>query len=254
MLLRVERDRAFADLALHAELRASDLPRRDRALATELSYGTLRLRGRIDALLDACIEGGLGRSQPAVRNLLRLGTYQILALSRIRNAAAVDETVELARAHGLEHATRFINAVLRKLASRVEEGRIRYPDPLEDPVGWLRDWGSLPEWLAERWLDRFGPEQAAELAETCLKPPPRTVHVSVGADPKALARRLGGRPCRFAPRGLTDLGQDPLRDPGFARGEFTVQDEASQLVELLVGAQPDETVVDCCAAFTGAQW
>jgi 16S rRNA (cytosine967-C5)-methyltransferase len=242
----VERDRAYADLALHAELRRSDLDRRDRALATELTYGSLRLRGRIDYELQSVLDRDLEKVDRNLRNLLRLGGYQLLFCSGIRQAAAVSESVDLAKNAGLGRAAGLVNAVLRQLARKAEA--TRFPDLEEDPVGYLMHWGSLPRWIAERWLDAFGPLEAAQLAESSLRPPPRTVRVSASADFDAVAKRLGGRPCRFAPRGLTELRSDPVQDRGFGEGEFSIQDEASQLVPQLLGAEPGETVVDCCAA------
>ncbi len=248
VLERVERDRAFADLALHAALRDSDLGRRDRALATELCYGTLRLRGRLDAALAQALDRPINRVEPRVWSLMRLGAYQILELDGVPNASSVDESVKLARSRGLDRAAGFVNAVLRSLAPPVEAGAGSNPAPTHDPAGYLRDWGSLPEWLADRWLSQFGLEEAIALAEACTRAPPRCVRVSPGVDLEEMARRLGGRPGRFAPDAVTGLTRDPVRDPGFARGELTVQDEASQLVSLLLGAQPGDTVVDCCAA------
>ena len=248
VLERVERDRAFAELALHAALRDSDLDRRDRALATELCYGTLRLRGRLDAALAQALNRPLNRVEPSIWSLLRLGAYQILELDGVRNAAVVDESVKLAKSRGLDRAAGFVNAVLRGLARLVEAGGVSYPDPKLDPARYLRDWGSVPEWLADRWLSQFGLEEAIALAEACTRAPPRCVRVSPGVDVLEVARRLGGRPGRFAPHAVTGLTRDPVRDAGFARGELTVQDEASQLVPLLLGAQPGDTVVDCCAA------
>ena len=246
MLVRVERDRAYADLALHAALHECTLPRAERALATELAYGTLRLRGRLDAALVQVVDRPLRSLELKLRNLLRLGAYQLLALRSVSAAAAVSQTVDLARELGLERATGLINAVLRSLARLGPE--LRFPSLDEDPVAHLRDFGSLPEWLAERWVRELGPASAAALAVACTQPPPRTVRGSPGIDREALAARLGGRPCTFAPDGLTDLRIDPTRDPGFERGEHTVQDEASQLVPLLLGARPGDRVVDCCAA------
>lgn len=246
MLVRVEADRAFADLALHAELRRAELGRRDRAFATELCYGALRLRGRIDAALEQVVDRDLSRIEPRVLNLLRLGAYQLLFLGGVRDAAAVSEAVELAKVVGLARAASFVNAVLRQLARRAD--RLSFPKPDEDPVGYLTRWGSLPEWLAERWLDQFGQAEAIALAEAMLKPPPRTIRVSQGVDLDEVVARLRGRRCRYAPRGVTGLRTDPVRDPGFEKGEFSLQDEASQLVPLLLGAELGETVVDCCAA------
>jgi 16S rRNA (cytosine967-C5)-methyltransferase len=181
-----------------------------------------------------------------LRNLIRLGAYQLLFCGGIRDAAAVSESVELAKGGGFERAAGLVNAVLRELTRQAET--VSIPDLEEDPVGHLSHWGSLPTWIAERWLQAYGPHEAAELAEACLRAPPRTVRVSEGADLEAVKKRLTGQPCRFAPRGITDLRSDPVQEGGFAKGQFTIQDEASQLVPLLLGVEPGETVVDCCAA------
>ncbi len=105
-----------------------------------------------------------------------------------------------------------------------------------------------PRWLAERWVAELGPEQAIALALSQARPPPRTVRLSPGADRQVISKRLAAMPCRYAPDGLRECRRDPVRDPGFERGEFSVQDEASQLAVLLLGAERGDTVVDCCAA------
>jgi 16S rRNA (cytosine967-C5)-methyltransferase len=248
VLERVERDRAFADLALHGALRDSQLPRRERGFATELVYGTLRLRGRLDAALEQVLERPLRKLEPPLRQLLRLGAYQLLCLPGARAAAAVDESVKLVKAGELARASGLVNAVLRRLARASESGELSFPALAEDPLGHLCRWLSLPEWLAERWLAELGPQAAAALAQTCLGPPPRTLRAAAHVDRDALARQLGGQPTRFAPHGITGLARDPVREPAFGRGEISVQDEASQLVPLLLGAQPGDTLVDCCAA------
>jgi len=247
VLERVESDRAWADLVLHAALRETDLERRDRAMATELAYGTLRVRGRLDAALAQVSGRKLEQLESRLLNLLRMGAYQVMFLDNVPHAVACDQTVQLARHGGLDRAAGLVNAVLRKLSEQHPKG-LRYAELAEDPLKHLTDWGSLPAWLAERWLQELGPEQAAELAGVCSRPPPRTVRVSPGQDVDALAERLRGRRGRYAPMCLTDLRLDPVRDEGFDRGEFTIQDEASQLVPLLVAAQPGESVLDCCAA------
>jgi 16S rRNA (cytosine967-C5)-methyltransferase len=247
VLERVERDGAWADLVLHAALRDTELERRDRALATELAYGALRLRGRLDAALAQVCDRKLEQLESKLLNLLRVGAYQLMFLDNVPNAVACDETVALARHGGLDRAAGLVNAVLRKLSEQHPKG-LRWADLRKDPVRHVADWGSLPVWLAERWVKELGPEQAAELAQVCVRPPPRSVRVSPGQDLDALAERLNGRRGTYAPACLTELRMDPVRDEGFDRGEFTIQDEASQLVCLLVAAQPGDTVVDCCAA------
>jgi 16S rRNA (cytosine967-C5)-methyltransferase len=248
VLERVERDRAYADVCLHAALGTAQLDRRDRGFATELSYGALRLRGRLDAALAQTLDRPLLRLESQLRNLLRLGAYQLLCMTNIPDPAVVDETVTLARKLGLERATGFANAVLRGLARKRDEGGIAYPDFAADPVGHLETWGSLPRWLAERLVTELGPDEALAFAVVCAEAPPRTVRVTARGDRDRVAMELGGRPTAFAPNGVTAATLDPVRAPGFDRGEYVVQDEASQLVPLLVGAEPNDTVVDCCAA------
>ena len=130
ILVRVERDRAYANLLLDIQLRRQRLSPRDRALATELCYGVLRHRGTIDFLLCKVLDRPLEAVDVEVRNLLRLGAYQLFYLTKIPTYAAVHETVRLAR-----RGTRtFVNAILRALERR---GPLREEELPEDPVrGW----------------------------------------------------------------------------------------------------------------------
>jgi len=115
ILCRVEEDQAFADLALEAALERAKLPARDRALTTEIVYGTLRWQRRLDWILAPHSRRRLDRLDPWVRNLLRLTTYQLQFLDKVPAYAAVNDAVALAkrRVHG--EAAPFVNAVLRSL-------------------------------------------------------------------------------------------------------------------------------------------
>lgn len=248
VLERVERDRAFAEIVLHGAFPEAQLERRDRALATELSYGTLRLRGRVDAALQQSLDRPLRRIESEVRNLLRLGAYQLICMNGIPDAAVVHETVLLARKLGFERATGFTNAVLRGLARKRDERGIVWPDPVLDPIGNMETWGSLPRWLAERLVAELGPEEALAFAEVNAKAPPRTVRVTARGDVERVAHDLGGQRTTYAATGVSQLLHDPSRGAAFDRGDFVIQDEASQLVPLLLGAELSDTVVDCCAA------
>jgi 16S rRNA (cytosine967-C5)-methyltransferase len=253
VLLRVQEEGAFADLALRAALDDADFSPRERALATELVYGTLRRRGQLDFLLARVADTPLAALEPEVLCALRMGAYQIACLERIPERAAVDETVRGLRDLGLGRAAGFANAVLRRLAER---WRGLLPPALDDdPVAHLRDALSVPEWLAERWVARFGPEEAAALAQALLAVPPRCARANRARTSRdALLAELRPRfpeaaPCRFAPDGIRLGGRgDAVRDPAFAAGLFTVQDEASQLVVELLDPQPGERVLDACAA------
>lgn len=253
MLERVDRTRAFADLSLHNALMRADLSSADRALCTELVYGTLRWRGRIDHALSQFLDRDLDRLDAGVASALRLGAYQILFTDRIPASAAVDQAVRCARSMGAERATGLVNAVLRRLAA--ERDTLRVPDLKDDPEAHLVHGLSLPPWIARLWIDQFGPVAAAELARASNDPPPLTVRANrTRTDVDELAEELRERfpdvtRCRHAQAGLV-LGRkgSPGRDPAFLDGRFTVQDEASQLVVDLLDPRPGDRVLDVCAA------
>jgi 16S rRNA (cytosine967-C5)-methyltransferase len=254
VLERVERAGAYADVLLHALLGRGDLAAADRAFATDLVHGTLRWRGRLDFLLAHVLDRDLDKLEPLVANALRLGAYQIvLGGGRIPPEVAVDESVRCVRAAGAERATGLVNAVLRRLAA--EHARVALPDPARDPLGFLTHALSLPAWLAARWLELFGPDEAMALARACNEIPPLVVRVNrLGVERDALVAELRARfpeaePCRFAQGGVR-LGRrgNPALDPAFLAGRFTVQDEASQLVVALLDPRPGDRVLDVCAA------
>ena len=232
---RVQRAGAYADLALHHALVQSRMPAADRGLATELVYGTLRWRGRLDYLISRALDKDLGKLEPLVTSALRVGTYQIFFSDRIPDNAAVDEAVRCVRALGIERATGLVNAVLRRLS---REGKsYTLPTLEDDALGHLVHACSLPEWLAKRWLDQYGAEDAAELAQVMNEPAPLTVRANRTRTTRdellkdLLARYPDAKICRYAPDGLVlgrkgDVGQDPR----LLAGDMSVQDEASQLI------------------------
>jgi len=253
VLERVEKARAFADLALSAALGSTPLGARDRAFATELVYGTLRWRGRLDHLLGQVVDRPLDALEPVVRTLLRLGAYQILFCDGVPVSAAVDQSVRSARVLGAERAAGFVNAVLRRLAQRADA--LVLPALADDPLAHLEHALGLPAWIASRWLEQLGPLEAAALAEASNAAPPLTARVNplrLTRDAllaELLPRFPKAQPCRFAAGGIVlGHGGAPGSDPAFMAGLFSVQDEASQLVVDVLDPQPGERVLDACAA------
>jgi 16S rRNA (cytosine967-C5)-methyltransferase len=250
---RVQRAGAYADLALHHALVQSRIPAADRALATELVYGTLRWRGRLDYLIEKALDRDISKLEPLVTSALRVGAYQLFFSDRIPANAAVDEAVRCVRAMGLERATGLVNAVLRRLAR--EGDSIEFPKLETDPIDHLVHAESLPRWLAKRWLEEFGAEEAARLATTLNQAAPVTVRVNrTKTTREALLPELAERfpdatACRYSPDGII-LGRkgDAGQDPTFLSGQISVQDEASQLVVHLLDPQPGERILDTCSA------
>ncbi len=253
VLVRVFRDDAFAAAVLDAELeRNVQLEGRDRALATELVYGTLRTQRWLEQRIARHAPRGIDSLGPLVRATLVVAAYQILALSRIPAFAAVNEAVSAARfARGAKVAG-FVNAVLRKVAAEPKpsahdlacaafdslDGAVA--DALERAVGRdgaiaLLGSGEVPSSglriedpaRREEWVSRWSTESADQ----------RGASFVVGRhSPLAVVVRGAGR--------VVDL-------PGFAEGAFTPQEEGSQIVALALGARPGETVLDACAGRGG---
>jgi 16S rRNA (cytosine967-C5)-methyltransferase len=251
-ILRRVDEGAYADLALDAALEAnSPMDPRDRALVTELVYGVLRQRGRLDFALSRFCRKALAKVEPRVLCLLRLGAYQLLALDRVPARAAVHETVELARREGLERATGFINGILRSIDR--EGDRLPWPSP-DSTLAYLENVLSLPRWLAGRWQKDLGREEATALAEAFLRPAPFTLRVNtLRMGREAYLERLRGAgheavPTRYAPEGVTVTARGEAPLPGGAEGWFQVQDEASMLIARLLDPEGGDRILDACAA------
>ena len=254
VLRRVEATQAYANLLLDARLGASRLSAADRALATELTYGVLRWRGRIDWILGQVLDRPIASLERTVRLTLRLGAYQACLLSRVPDFAAVDEAVELARRQGRPEAAGFVNAVLRAVIRWRDRGEA---GPPEDSLEYWSSIGSHPRWLAERWIERMGPVEAGALMAANNTVPPATMVVNgVRAEPPAVRAALAAVATvttgRYVAEALSVKGAGRIAElPGFREGWLVPMDEAGALPVLALDPQPGERVLDACAGGGG---
>ncbi len=251
-LVAIERGTA-AGPALDAGLVGVADPR-ERALATELTYGVTRWRGALDAELRPLCRQPLSRLTPAVRAAMRLGLYQLRHTDRIPAYAAVAASVDLARRHDRPEAAGLVNAVLRRAA-----GRGAGASPAQDTVlasaTDLAAAYSHPEWLVRRWLARLGPEDTRRLLEADNRPPALSLRANgVRVDGEALRAELAAagldcRPGRWVPEAVEVVhGGAPADLPALRAGRCTVQGEASMLVGHVADPQPGEFCLDIAAA------
>ncbi len=252
ILYRVENQKAYADLLLDHHLRSGNLVDADRGLLTELTYGTLRWRGKIDGQLAPLLKRSLADTDPLIRNLLRITLYQLLFLDKIPAYAAVNEAVEIAKATKPKSAG-FVNGVLRSLLRKLAKGEQRGES--ETAATNLAEEYSHPQWLVDRWREYFGEEQARALMLANNQRTPLVVRVNLR---KASREELlenwraagiaadAGTASPQAIRLPTGVSVEAL--PGFSEGWFQVQSEASQLVAYLVGPALGEIILDACAA------
>ncbi|EST24254.1 hypothetical protein N566_25085, partial [Streptomycetaceae bacterium MP113-05] len=256
-----ERD-AYANLVLPPLLRkaraAGDLDTRDAALATELVYGTLRHQGTYDAILTECVDRPLRAVDPPVLDVLSLGAHQLLG-TRIPTHAAVSATVELARVVLGDGRARFVNAVLRRIATDDLEGWLdRVAPPYDDdPEEYLGVRHSHPRWVVSALWDALGGGRRGmeELLAADNERPEVTLVARPGraTEEELLATAVDAVPGRWSPYAVRlSEGGDPGTLDAVRDGRAGVQDEGSQLVALALTAAPlddgpDAAWLDACA-------
>jgi len=252
ILLAAESRSAYSDRLLETRLREARLSPSDAGLVTALVQGTLRNRSHLDHHLTAFTNGGFEGLPAPIRAALRLGAFQMLFLTRVPGSAAVDESVELAKAYGHPGTAGIVNAVLRRLA---KGERAPLPDPGTDLAGNLSILHSHPRWLTERWLSRYGAEEAARLLAADNTEPSVSVRANAHRiRPNALAAALKaeGHEAVPGPNGgpilLVGRGYVASRSPLFREGALSLQDEAESAVVLILDPKPGEVVLDLCAA------
>ncbi|HSU16701.1 16S rRNA (cytosine(967)-C(5))-methyltransferase RsmB [Longimicrobium sp.] len=235
-------DRAFDHLAQR-------LDSRDRGWAQELVYGTFRLRGRIDHMLGALLRDGLASLDPDVLDVLRLGAYQLLEMDSVPAYAAVSQSVDLARIAGAPRAAGLVNGVLQNLQRRRET--LRFPDFDRDPAAYLETWGSHPRWLVERWIARWGADDARALVEADDRRPELYIRpLGISAD-EARARlgeaEIASEPVAFSPDSVKILPPAGALE-ALAAVPAVVQDPAAALVVRYAAVPEGATVIDLAAA------
>ena len=254
VLYVIEAEQAYTDVALRQMLGDSALERRDRAFVTACVYGVVRWQGRIDWLLSQACSRPLDSLTPWIRNILRLGAYQCLWMERVPARAAVHASVGLARRFGHAGVAGLVNGVLRTLLR--QHAAYALPDAHAQPAAHLAVAHSHPQWLVERWLDRYGWTRTQALCAANNRPRDVMLRVNtLRTTPQALAQRLMQeglqhvRPSRLLAEALVVQGTSRLDVlPSYRDGLFQVQDEGAMLVAPLCRAQPGQRVLDACAA------
>ena len=258
VLLRVEREESYAAELLHSA-RLAKLPSRDHGLATELVMGVLRWQSLLDRRLAAASSQQLERLDGEVLAALRLGVYQLQFLSRVPARAAIFESVELVKAARKRSAAPFVNAVLRKIAGAGAEDIFAEIGKSPDSMTLAQN-AAHPPWLVARWIEHYGLEATRHICIQDQTVPGTTIHIhddeSHGdqfgqTDAELAAAGVQLSPGRLLSAARHVLSGDVTGTRAYQEGRISIQDEASQLVALLVGRGEkivDCTILDCCAA------
>ena len=250
ILCRVE-DGAYANHLLDTHRRA--LPPRDRDLLQHLVLGTLTWRQKLDHILNVYLPSPIHKQQPAVRNLLRLGVYQLEHLDRVPPYAIVNESVTLARKTQGASASRFVNAILRGIAENRKS--VSYPNAQTQPVEHLAITQSHPPWMVKRWIDRYGFDNTQKLCQINNTKPILTIRTNTLKNtPQELQKHLSQENIQ-----ADTIDQHPqmlaiphpstlFQTTAFQKGLFFVQGVGAASVTDLLNPQKNETILDMCSA------
>ena len=244
-LCRMESSGGYSNLSLDAAIKKYDPDPRDRGLLTQLVMGVVEKQTTLDYYISALAGANDKKIEPEVRMILRLGLYQLMFCDRIPPHAAVSETVALAP----RRATGFVNALLRNYMRR--SGEITLPD---DPIQNMSVKYGYPEAICRRLVADYGEERTAAILAAMNQPPMLTLRANtLRLTRDELLGRLRDAGYDAAPTPLADTGvvlpTAPVVDmPGFEQGDFTVQDEASQLCTAALDAKAGMRVIDVCSA------
>lgn len=248
---------AFAEPLLDEALSDGRIPKlKDRRLLTQIVYGTLRMQGRLDWIIAQLYKGNAVELEADVRNILRIGLFQLIFTERIPGYAVCNEAVSIAK-ESSPKAAGLVNAVLRNAIRR--RNTISYPDEKEDPALFISAYHSHPLWLVEKWMAEYGIEETKAICQANNEIPPAVVRANrlkaarEEVMPKMHREGFDVSPTNYSPDGVV-INHAPvvLRDAEiFKAGLVQMQDEASQLIAYLVAPRPGEGILDLCAGTGG---
>ncbi len=243
---------AYTNIALNTVLKKSEFDLRERKLVSMLVYGTISYKYTIDRILEKFTKRSINSIDKRVRNILRLGTFQLVFCDSIPDYPACNESVSLAKLVTNKSASGFINAVLRNIAR--SDNRLELPDKEQKPVEFLSLKYSMSEEIIKKLMVAFNLEQTESFCEACLQKPDLFIRInnfktqidivtdslsSKGFNVKSvesdlLTLRIEGS------AGLFDTDE-------FKEGLFYVMDESAVLPVMALNPKPGQNILDCCA-------
>ncbi len=246
VLYEVEKNGAYPGIELKKQLSASELSPVDRGFATELVYGVLKNRTRLDFIISKYSKQKLKKISDWIINILRMGVYQIVFLDKVPLSAAVNESVKLAKRYGHQASSGFVNGVLRNVG---RSGDVQYPEGRE----YYEVFYSHPKWLVDMLFDQYG-EDAKVIIENNNKVPATTVRVNAlttTADDviKALTEKgitVEKTKCENILK-ITGFG-DISKLPQYVDGLITPQGLSSYMAAEAVEPNNGEVIMDLCSA------
>ena len=257
ILDHVSQTNSFASSLLDENLDLNELSGTpDGRLLTHLVYGVLRFQGHLDWILAKLFRGDFGKMEESIKNILRVGLYQLKLSDRLPAFAVVDEAVKIAKIIRPAQSG-LVNAILRNYLR--EGNNIVFPSLEKKPAEYIAAYHSHPLWLVKRWIKILGITDTQSLCAANNEMPPLTLRVNTlkssrdELKDKLTAAGFNVTATSFSPDGLIlyDTAQPIQKTSFFREGRLRLQDEASQLISYLVSPQNSESILDLCAGTGG---
>lgn len=251
LLLEIERDKSYAQLALKNELK--DITGPDKGFMTEVVYGTLKYQIKLDYIIDQFSKTPARKMKPLIRQIFRMSVYQLMYLDKVPASAVINEAVKIAKKRKFQALSGFVNGVLRTIDR--ERNNIKYPSRDKETLRYLSVMYSIPEWMIATWLKSYDLEKVEaicsalnERAQVCIRV--NTLKASKEEVIKCLeAEGVTVTPGEFLEEAMYLKNVDNIQNmPSFKEGLWTVQDESAMLVGKVIAPQSGERILDLCSA------
>ena len=253
ILVKIDSKQGFINILLNKSLDKNKISTRDAAFINEITYGVIRNRNKLDWSLSQFSTKTLSETPILIRNILRMGVYQLLSLDKVPDYAVCNESVQLAKKYGNPGISKFVNGVLRNIIRNREN--IRWPDKGKEAAQYISTIYSHPLQIVERWLKRFGYTDTVKICQANNKIPTlvirtNTLKISRSDLKKMLEKEnILIREGIFTEEALYVKGLPNItKFPAYREGLFQIQDEVSILVSHLLEPSPGESVIDVCSA------
>ena len=236
---------AYANIALNEKIKSEHLTELDKKLVTQLVYGTISKKITLDWYTKPYVK----KTKKWVKNLLAMTVYQIIYMDRIPTSAAVDEAVKIAKKQGDQRLSGFVNGVLRNF-TRAE---LRSFDEISDSTEKLGIQYSMPAELTQKFVTQFGFEKTRQIFKSLEEPSRASLRVNttltdVETEFNKLSQEFDVEKSELSSTGIVAKSGHFADLLDFNDGLITIQDESSQLVAVALDAQPNDKILDACAA------
>lgn len=253
ILMKVEKQNAYLNILMQYYFDYYPLKKEDKALVQEITYGVTRFRKKLDWIIKQSLTKQ-GKKLPLdINNILRIGIYQIFYLDKIPDYAIVNESVNLAKKSKYFQYSNLVNAILRKIIRKPND--IYWPNINKNPVKYISEYFSFPEWLINMWIKRYGLNLCINICQIMNKKPPTILRINpLRTNMPELQKKLSNLMVSFKEGQYLPFESLILEEfvditvfEIFKSGFFSIQDESSSLVSRLLDPLPGELIIDMCS-------